>query len=88
MGFIGFKWVHENFAGSTWVPLIGLFLNGSKRVWVLNGVGSKWGGSKWGGSYGRPSGSASGAFQGIIHFCGLFSEELRRSCERPRGADW
>ncbi|KAF2545349.1 hypothetical protein F2Q70_00020334 [Brassica cretica] len=28
-----------------------------------------------------------GAFQGIIHFCGLFSEELRRNCERPRGAD-
>ncbi|KAF2587185.1 hypothetical protein F2Q70_00035924 [Brassica cretica] len=29
-----------------------------------------------------------GAFQGIIHFCRLFSEELMRSCERPRGADW
>ncbi|KAF3488495.1 hypothetical protein F2Q69_00053453 [Brassica cretica] len=28
-----------------------------------------------------------GAFQGIIHFRGLFSEKLRRDCERPRGAD-
>ena len=51
MGLNGFKWVHVNFAGSKWVSLIGLFLNGSKRIWVLNGVGSKWGGSKWGGLY-------------------------------------
>ncbi|KAF2554784.1 hypothetical protein F2Q68_00015179 [Brassica cretica] len=29
-----------------------------------------------------------GAFAGIVHFCGLFPEELRRNCERPRGADW
>ncbi|KAF2574164.1 hypothetical protein F2Q70_00004272 [Brassica cretica] len=39
-------------------------------------------------SYDRPSGSAGGAFAGIVHFCGLFLEELRRNCERPRGADW
>ncbi|KAF2560358.1 hypothetical protein F2Q70_00016812 [Brassica cretica] len=38
--------------------------------------------------YGVPSGSAGGAFQEIVHFCGLFSEELKRDCERPRGADW
>ncbi|KAF3556695.1 hypothetical protein F2Q69_00012847 [Brassica cretica] len=25
-----------------------------------------------------------GAFAGIFHFCGLFLEELRRNCERPR----
>ncbi|KAF3535955.1 hypothetical protein F2Q69_00021806 [Brassica cretica] len=25
-----------------------------------------------------------GAFQVIIHFCGLFSEKLRKNCERPR----
>ncbi|KAF3570406.1 hypothetical protein F2Q69_00058797 [Brassica cretica] len=29
-----------------------------------------------------------GAFQEIIHFCGLFLEELGRDCERPRAADW
>ena len=34
------------------------------------------------------TGSAGGAFTGIIHFCGLFPAELRRNCERPRGADW
>ena len=51
MGLNGFKWVHVNFTGSKWVSLIDLFLNGSKRIWVLNGVGSKWGGSKWGGLY-------------------------------------
>ena len=51
MGLNGFKWVHVNFTGSKWVYLIDLFLNGSKRIWVLNGVGSKWGGSKWGGLY-------------------------------------
>ena len=31
---------------------------------------------------------SGGAFQGIIHFCGLFLEKFRRDCERPRGADW
>ncbi|KAF3487108.1 hypothetical protein F2Q69_00054613 [Brassica cretica] len=31
-----------------------------------------------------PSRSAGGAFAGTVHFCGLFSEELRRNCERPR----
>ncbi|KAL0747968.1 hypothetical protein Bca101_029970 [Brassica carinata] len=41
-----------------------------------------------GASVSRPSRFAGGAFQGIIHFCGLFSEKLRRNCERPRGADW
>ncbi|KAF3596179.1 hypothetical protein DY000_02020304 [Brassica cretica] len=25
--------------------------------------------------------------KGIIHFCGVFPEELRRNCERPRGVD-
>ncbi|KAF3557945.1 hypothetical protein F2Q69_00012363 [Brassica cretica] len=29
-----------------------------------------------------------GAFAGIVHFCGLFPEELMRNCERPKGADW
>ncbi|KAF2610440.1 hypothetical protein F2Q70_00012287 [Brassica cretica] len=29
-----------------------------------------------------------GALAGIVHFCGLFPEELMRNCERPRGADW
>ena len=23
-----------------------------------------------------------------IQFCGLFSEELRSNCKKPRGADW
>ena len=42
-----FKWVHVNFAGSRQVPLIDIFLNGSKWIWVLNVVGLKWGGFKW-----------------------------------------
>ena len=31
---------------------------------------------------------AGGAFAGIVYFCGLFLEELKRNCERSRGADW
>ncbi|KAF3566453.1 hypothetical protein DY000_02015949 [Brassica cretica] len=38
--------------------------------------------------YGRPFGSEGGAFTGIVHFCGLFPEEFRRNCERPRCVDW
>ena len=46
-----FKWVHINFADSKWVPLIDLFLNGSKWIWVPNGLGLKWDGFKWVGFY-------------------------------------
>ena len=46
MGLNEFKWVHVNFTDSKWIRLINLFLNGSKWIWVLNGVGLKWGGFK------------------------------------------
>ncbi|KAF3580601.1 hypothetical protein DY000_02031410 [Brassica cretica] len=39
------------------------------------------------GQFAIPCTVKGGAFQGIIHFCGLFPEELRRNFERPRGAD-
>ena len=33
-------------------------------------------------------GSTGGAFAGIVHFFGLFPEELMKNCKRPRGTDW
>ncbi|KAF3583190.1 hypothetical protein F2Q69_00029499 [Brassica cretica] len=39
------------------------------------------------GKFAIPCPVKDGAFAGIVHFCGLFLEELRRNCERPRGAD-
>ncbi|KAF2546905.1 hypothetical protein F2Q70_00021903 [Brassica cretica] len=39
------------------------------------------------GQFAIPCPVKDGAFAGIVHFCGLFLEELRRNCERPRGAD-
>ncbi|KAF2574650.1 hypothetical protein F2Q70_00002891 [Brassica cretica] len=40
------------------------------------------------GKFAIPCTVKGGAFQRIVHFCGLFSEELRRNSERPRCADW
>ncbi|KAF2574707.1 hypothetical protein F2Q70_00003927 [Brassica cretica] len=36
------------------------------------------------GQFAIPCTVKGGAFAGIVHFCGLFPEELMRNCERPR----